>query len=98
MTLRGTIRNGKVELDETADLADGTVVDISPASRMDLLEFLKRNAVSDPSLPKDYAAELDHYLYGLPKQNGRKSRRSAVAKPARKPQSKKPAKKGGRKR
>ena len=35
-----------------------------------LLDKLLRHSVADPSLPKDYASELDHYLYGLPKRNG----------------------------
>lgn len=58
-----------------------------------LLEFLERNAVSDPSLPKDFSAELDHYTHGLPKRNGRKPRRSTSVRATTKPGKKKVAKK-----
>lgn len=32
------------------------------------LEWLARNAVSDPSLPTDLSYQHDHYLYGTPKK------------------------------
>lgn len=58
-----------------------------------LIEFLERNAVSDPSLPKDFSAELDHYTYGLPKRKGRKPRRSMRTRATTRPVKKNAAKK-----
>lgn len=33
-----------------------------------LLSWIVENAVDDPSLPTDMAAQHDHYLYGVPKR------------------------------
>lgn len=75
MTLRGTIQKGHVQLDAATDLPDGTPVDVQPRPRSSLVKSLLRHAARDSSLPKDYGAELDHYLYGTPK-------RSSARKPA----------------
>ncbi|MBI3829171.1 MAG: hypothetical protein HY291_06625 [Planctomycetes bacterium] len=32
------------------------------------LDWLEKNAVNDPSLPRDWAHQHDHYLYGTPKK------------------------------
>lgn len=68
MSLRGTIRNGRVELDAETSLPDGTRVDIEPSGAESLLELVRRHSIDDPSAPKDLAANLDHYLYGTPKR------------------------------
>ncbi len=84
MTLRGTYRNGHVELDGGAALPDGTRVDVAPAKSESLLDIFRRNAIHDPSLPKDFASELDHYLYGHPKRNGKHAQKPATKKRAKK--------------
>lgn len=81
MTLRGTIRNGKVELDSETTLPEGTRVDVEPSAAESLLDLVLRHSVSDPTIPKDFASELDHYMYGLPKRNGKAKTRKR-AKPA----------------
>jgi hypothetical protein len=96
MTLRGTFRNGKVELDAGATLPDGTRVDVEPAKQESLLDFFLRHTMSDPSLPKDYASELDHYLYGHPKRNGKPVRKKATSKSRAKTGAKPAKKKRGR--
>ena len=71
MTLRGTFRNGKVEVDAGAEFPDGTRVDIhrAPAAGAErLLDDALRLGVRNTGLPKDYASELDHYQYGTPKR------------------------------
>ena len=83
MTVRGKIKNGKVLLDNPSALPDGTEVEVRPlkkarkpkkapkkaklASRS-LAERLAPfiGAVND--LPPDMSVNLDHYLYGHPKQ------------------------------
>ena len=93
MTFRGTVNNGRVDLDAGSDLPNGARVDVLLAKDESLLDFFKRNAVRDPSLPKDYASELDHYMYGHPKQSGTKSRKAGTRKSASKSATKKPTKK-----
>jgi len=80
MSLRGTVRGGKVEFDGAADLPEGTTVEVHAVEGETLLDKLLRHSVADPTLPKDFASELDHYLYGLPKRNGKKSSKSRSAK------------------
>ncbi len=83
MTLRGTIRNGKVELDSETTLPEGTRVDVEPSAAESLLDLVLRHSVSDPTIPKDFASELDHYMYGLPKRTGKgKANMAKRAKPA----------------
>ena len=95
MSLRGTIRDGKVEFEGGTNLPEGTPVEVRQVESETLLDKLLRHSVADPSLPKDYASELDHYLYGHPKRNGRvsKSRSASDGKRGKKS----PATRGGRK-
>jgi hypothetical protein len=86
MTFRGTVQNGKVVLDEGAELPEGAKVDVrvvrgrrakarpatrkgDPSSWLSLLEF----SVSDKA-PKDFAHQVDHYVYGGPRKPARKAR------------------------
>ncbi|HMN42597.1 MAG TPA: hypothetical protein PKE29_17285 [Phycisphaerales bacterium] len=78
MTLRGTIRDGQVRLESASDLPDGTRVDVRPVAGESLMDLFRRHAISDPSLPRDFATEIDHYLYGLPKRNRRKAKAKAA--------------------
>ena len=83
MTLRGTMRDGQVRLDSESTIPDGTPVDIRPAASESLLDLIRRHTVRDPSLPKDFALELDHYLYGHPKRTKkRKAKKTAKNKPS----------------
>lgn len=94
MTLRGTVRNGMVELESPGALAEGTSVDVNPTARSPLVRALLKHSVTDPATPKDFASELDHYVHGTPKRTGKaaskgKSSRAAakVAKPVTKKRS-----------
>ncbi len=78
MTLRGTIKNGVVVLETGASLPEGTCVKvepdlavesgsaIAPAPEDDPLWRIPDLAV-DTGIP-DLAVNLDHYLYGAPKE------------------------------
>jgi hypothetical protein len=82
VTLSGHIENGKIVLDESVPLVEGTKVRIElvPESSDDVTAT---NGDSKPSTlserwkplfgmikdgPTDFAENLDHYLYGIPKQ------------------------------
>ena len=97
MTLRGTIRNGHIELDRATDLPDGTRVTIAASVAKDLLRAAKRRPRPRPSkkdpafriaelaVPmgiRDLAEQHDHYLYGTPKRSV--ARPKKAAKPSRK--------------
>lgn len=90
MTFKGTVRNGKVELEAGAELPDGTEVRVQPvstggskarrpkpAAASDAAFRLSELAV--PMGVADLAAEHDHYLYGTPKRA--RAKRSTGAKP-----------------
>ena len=74
MVCTGTIHNGVVVMDKGTELAEGTRVRIEPVERPeeaatpggyeDLLELV--GTIRDA--PPDLSRNLDHYLYGLPKQ------------------------------
>jgi hypothetical protein len=89
MTFRGTFRNGKVDLDDSSGFVEGERVEIRRTHSESLLDIFLRHTVRDESLPKDLASEVDHYLYGHPKQGskravkGTRSRTSKKAKPTR---------------
>jgi hypothetical protein len=69
MTLCGTVRNGKVELDPGVELPDGTVVRVEPLDSVpDPADGLCDDAV--PTGIPDLATEHDHYTYGTPKREG----------------------------
>ena len=78
MSFDGVMRDGKVVFDGPAPLPDGTPVRVEPvaAPRPDppagpippLSERLKNVRGKAVGLPEDLSVNLDHYLYGLPKQ------------------------------
>lgn len=85
MSYRGHIKDGAVILDETIDLPEGTEVEVevvspsrtSPATEREeqqggqsLYESLKPLIGCLNDLPPDMSVNLDHYLYGAPKQQG----------------------------
>ncbi len=78
MTYRGHVKNGVVVLDEPVKLPEGVEVKVdlaaaSPDSTADeeiptLYEQLKPFIGKAQGLPPDASVNLDHYLYGVPKQ------------------------------
>ncbi len=78
MTFRGRVENGHVVFSDGINLPEGMeVVVVVPsttvpiddtASGPTLLETLKDFVGSAKNLPPDASTNVDHYLYGLPKQ------------------------------
>ena len=79
MVYRGHVRNGKVELDGDIHLPDGQPVDVSlvpevfpnqpdEAAGPTLYERLKPIIGAARGLPPDASQNVDHYLYGQPRQ------------------------------
>jgi len=74
MTVRGHVKNGVVVLEKPHALADGTevrVVPVAPKKRPQKKagpKGLMKLAGKAKGLPPDAARNLDHYLYGHPKQ------------------------------
>ena len=82
MSIRGRIKNGVIVLDEPAELPEGaevrvqvvptTTLDAAPSQTeppdMTLYEKLKPFIGCLDGLPPDASVNLDHYLYGAPKQ------------------------------
>ena len=82
MTVRGTVKKGKVLLNDPTALAEGTEVEVRPVKtrkpkaevrkpngdRRSLAERLAKVIGTAAGLPPDAAVNHDHYLYGLPKQ------------------------------
>ena len=71
MTFTGQVIEGKVVFDEPLPLPDGTPVRVEPLADALPPTFLERirNAVGKADgLPEDAATNVDHYLYGHPKQ------------------------------
>ena len=71
MTYRGTVQNGVVVLDQPSKLPEGTVVEVIPTAeaRPSLLERLQDVVGKAEGLPRDLAAEHDHYLHGTAKRS-----------------------------
>ncbi len=73
MTLRGKNSN-----QPAPDGGDGVVAEGSNGQpfvpKSALMKKLLRHVSTDSTYPSDYASELDHYLYGMPKQNGRRKK------------------------
>lgn len=91
MTFRGTVRNGRVELDRPSDLPEGAAVDVHVRGAVRPSKGGRRNPrLDDPafnlsalavsSARADGALEHDHYVYGTPKRFARKSKALATAK------------------
>jgi hypothetical protein len=73
MTYRGTVKNGVVVLSENVKLPDGTSVEVIanevvPADDP-FLAAVQKVAKPRPHWPDDYSRNLDHHLYGVPKQS-----------------------------
>lgn len=77
MTYPGRIQNGMVVFDDSVSLPDGTPVMVnvretvgeqSPKEIPTLFERLEPFIGQVHGLPADASANLDHYLYGVPKQ------------------------------
>lgn len=79
MAIRGRVKNGVVVLESADDLPEGTEVTVRPVKarrkpaagskrRGPLRKGLLRFAGKAEGLPADAARQLDHYLYGHPKQ------------------------------
>lgn len=72
MTYRGHVENGMVVFEQPVPWAEGTPVNVEPAgkerSEPPLSEVLLKYAGKAKGLPPDASRNLDHYLYGAPKQ------------------------------
>ncbi len=70
VSYEGKVVNGVVVLESGATLPEGTCVRVEPLEERPLLDLLRavEKAPANPNWPHDGAAELDHYLYGMPKQ------------------------------
>jgi hypothetical protein len=76
MTYRGRVENGTIVLDEAVELPEGAKVkvDLCDALTVDegqiptLYERLKSVIGKAEGLPTDASVNIDHYLYGNPKQ------------------------------
>jgi hypothetical protein len=83
MTARGKIKNGKVLLDDPKSLPEGAEVEVRPVKKVRSAKKATPKKPSRPrsladrlapfigavkDLPADMSKNLDHYLYGHPKQ------------------------------
>jgi hypothetical protein len=71
MSYKGKVKNGVVVLPRHAKLANGTEVEVTPVSKPpadDFTDMLIKVARKVRGLPRDLAAQHDHYLYGTPKR------------------------------
>jgi hypothetical protein len=84
MTVRGKIKNGKVVLNNPKALAEGTEVEVRPVKKPKRAvkkqkpkSKIRRRSLAArlapfigvvKDLPPDMSVNLDHYLYGHPKE------------------------------
>lgn len=78
MVFRGRVENGVIRLDGSATLPEGAEVRVemvtgakdsqTPSARVSLYDRLKPLIGAAKDLPDDASANVDHYLYGHPKQ------------------------------
>jgi hypothetical protein len=82
MATRGKVKKGKVILDDPTALPEGAEVEVRPvkkrkkptkaskgkARRQSLAEYLAPFIGKVKGLPPDASVNLDHYIYGVPKQ------------------------------
>jgi hypothetical protein len=71
MTYRGHVQNGMVVLEEPIVLPEGASVQVALLDEDEgatLYERLKSVVGKARGLPPDAAQNVDHYLYGQPKQ------------------------------
>jgi hypothetical protein len=79
VSLRGRVKNGLVVLDVPTTLPEGTAVQVRPMKgraagfprgrhKRTLAERLAPVIGKAEGMPADFAANIDHYLYGAPKR------------------------------
>lgn len=77
MVYRGHVRNGKIELDQAVSLPEGAEVEVALPSENELDDEEQGPTLYDrmkdfigvvDDLPPDASINVDHYLYGHPKQ------------------------------
>ena len=78
MAFRGRVENGVIRLDGSAALPEGAEVRVgivtgaedseTPSAGVSLYDRLKPLIGAAKHLPEDASANVDHYLYGHPKQ------------------------------
>lgn len=67
MTYLGTVKRGRIELEEAVSLPEGTRVRVEPVQvGLDPADGLGDEAV-ESGIP-DLASRHDHYIYGVPNQ------------------------------
>lgn len=75
MSIAATVQNGAIKLPEGVHLPDGTRVEIvltqEEPDPVKALGWMAEYAGCIDGLPKDFAAEHDHYIHGTPKRAGR---------------------------
>lgn len=74
MSFKGTVKHGVVVLPPNANLAEETEVEVIAGTELlpeadSFIAAVLKLAKPRPHWPKDYARNLDHYLYGVPKQS-----------------------------
>lgn len=73
MSFKGTVKNGVVVLPPDAKLPEGAAVEVIPeelqAENDPFPAAVLEATKSRPHWPKDYARNVDHYLYGVTKQS-----------------------------
>ncbi len=79
--LTGKVVNGVIVLENGGTLPDGTIVKVEPVAASEPAESVNKigqlrkmllshgGVIDDPELPSDLAENLDHYLYGTPKDS-----------------------------
>ena len=73
MSYIGHIENGVVKFDEPVDLPEGTTVSVDVRDEPVVTSSSFYDEIKDliepmDDLPKDLSRNIDHYLYGSPKQ------------------------------
>lgn len=73
MSYKGTVKNGVIVLPPDIKLPEGAEVKVEPLELLSeedpFLQAALKVAKPRPHWPKDYARNLDHYLYGVPKKS-----------------------------
>ncbi len=73
MTYKGHVKNGAVVMDQPVALPEGTPVEVAVAKQSSDEKHHFRGAIMEfagkvTGLPEDASTNVDHYLYGHPKQ------------------------------
>jgi hypothetical protein len=74
MTYKGKVQQGVIVLDENVRLPEGTLVTVAPVVEpprsLDEDAIYRLAELAVPTGIPDLARNIDHYLYGHPRQNG----------------------------